>query len=54
MTKPVAQPKAALAFAGGGSFGAIEVAVLSSLARRGIAADMVVDRASEPDTHRDD
>ncbi|GAA4131696.1 patatin-like phospholipase family protein [Aminobacter aganoensis] len=35
-------PKTAFVFAGGGSFGAIQVGMLRSLARRGITADMVV------------
>lgn len=34
--------KTAFVFAGGGSFGAIHVGMLHALARRGIAADMVV------------
>ena len=38
----VAQAKTAFVLAGGGSFGAIQVGMLRSLARRGIAADMVV------------
>ena len=37
-----ARLKTAFVFAGGGSFGAIHVGMLRSLARRGIAADMVV------------
>jgi NTE family protein len=36
-----AQPKTAFVFAGGGSFGAIQVGMLHSLATHGIAADMV-------------
>ena len=36
-----AQPKTAFVFAGGGSFGAIQVGMLHSLAAHGIAADMV-------------
>ena len=36
-----AQPKTAFVFAGGGSFGAIQVGMLHSLASHGIAADMV-------------
>lgn len=36
------RPKTAFVFAGGGSFGAIHVGMLRSLARRGIVADMVV------------
>jgi len=35
------QPKTAFVFAGGGSFGAIQVGMLHSLASHGIAADMV-------------
>lgn len=42
MPKEVAQAKTAFVLAGGGSFGAIQVGMLRSLARRGIAADMVV------------
>lgn len=38
--------RAAFVFAGGGSFGAIHVGMLYSLATRGIAADMVVAQAS--------
>ena len=34
--------RTAFVFAGGGSFGAIHVGMLHSLASRGIAADMVV------------
>ena len=34
-------PKTAFVFAGGGSFGAIQVGMLHSLASHGIAADMV-------------
>jgi NTE family protein len=34
--------KTAFVFAGGGSFGAIQVGMMASLARRGITADMVV------------
>jgi len=37
-----ARPKTALVLAGGGSFGAIQVGMLRSLARLGISADMVV------------
>jgi NTE family protein len=37
----LAQPKTAFVFAGGGSFGAIQVGMLHSLASHGIAADMV-------------
>src|SRR5438552_13854780 len=46
--KPVSAPgdastkKTAFVFAGGGSFGAIQVGMLQSLAAHGIAADMVV------------
>jgi len=36
------KPKTAFVLAGGGSFGAIQVGMLHSLAARGIAADMVV------------
>src|ERR1043166_9379481 len=36
-----AQPKTAFVFAGGGSFGAIQVGMLHSLAAHGVAADMV-------------
>jgi NTE family protein len=36
------RPKTALVFAGGGSFGAVQVGMLRSLAARGISADMVV------------
>ena len=35
------QPKTAFVFAGGGSFGAIQVGMLHSLAAHGIVADMV-------------
>lgn len=35
------QPKTAFVFAGGGSFGAIQVGMLHSLVSRGVAADMV-------------
>ena len=38
--------RTAFVFAGGGSFGAIHVGMLHSLASRGIAADMVVAQAS--------
>jgi NTE family protein len=34
--------KTAFVFAGGGSFGAIQVGMMQALARRGIGADMVV------------
>jgi NTE family protein len=37
-----AKPKTAFVFAGGGSFGAVQVGMLDALARRGIHADMVV------------
>jgi NTE family protein len=36
------RPKTAFVFAGGGSFGAIHVGMLHSLAKRGVTADMVV------------
>jgi NTE family protein len=36
------QPKTAFVFAGGGSFGAIQVGMMQSLASHGIGADMVV------------
>jgi NTE family protein len=36
-----AQPKTAFVFAGGGSFGAIQVGMLHALASHGVAADMV-------------
>lgn len=42
MPKEVAHAKTAFVLAGGGSFGAIQVGMLRSLARRRIAADMVV------------
>src|ERR1041384_387345 len=35
------QPKTAFVFAGGGSFGAIQVGMLHALAAHGVAADMV-------------
>jgi NTE family protein len=38
---PADQPKTAFVFAGGGSFGAIQVGMLHSLATHGIVADMV-------------
>jgi NTE family protein len=38
----IGQSKTAFVFAGGGSFGAIEVGMLHSLAAHGISADMVV------------
>jgi NTE family protein len=41
ITEPVAE-KTAFVFAGGGSFGAIQVGMMLALARRGITADMVV------------
>ncbi|MBR0753117.1 patatin-like phospholipase family protein [Bradyrhizobium jicamae] len=41
ITDPAA-PKTAFVFAGGGSFGAIQVGMLQSLAAHGITADMVV------------
>jgi NTE family protein len=37
-----ARTKTAFVFAGGGSFGAVQVGMLHALARRGIAADMVI------------
>jgi len=40
--KEVAQAKTAFVLAGGGSFGAIQVGMLQSLAAHGVAADMVV------------
>ena len=42
MSSGDARSKTAFVFAGGGSFGAIHVGMLHALARRGIAADMVV------------
>jgi len=36
-----AQPKTAFVFAGGGSFGAIQVGMLHALAAHGVAADVV-------------
>ncbi|WP_245445079.1 patatin-like phospholipase family protein [Pseudaminobacter soli (ex Li et al. 2025)] len=42
MSSDVAPPKTAFVLAGGGSFGAIQVGMLRSLASRGIVADMVV------------
>ena len=42
MSSHDAQSRTAFVFAGGGSFGAIHVGMLHSLASRGIAADMVV------------
>ena len=42
MSSDVARPRTAFVFAGGGSFGAIQVGMLRSLAGRGITADMVV------------
>jgi NTE family protein len=41
MSSDHSQPKTAFVFAGGGSFGAIQVGMLHSLASHGIAADMV-------------
>jgi NTE family protein len=41
ITEPVAE-KTAFVFAGGGSFGAIQVGMMQALARRGVTADMVV------------
>jgi NTE family protein len=41
MSSDHTQPKTAFVFAGGGSFGAIQVGMLHSLASHGIAADMV-------------
>ncbi len=38
---PSDQPKTAFVFAGGGSFGAIQVGMLHSLATHGIVADMI-------------
>src|SRR5690349_6546959 len=38
----IGQTKTAFVFAGGGSFGAIQVGMLQSLAAHGVAADMVV------------
>ncbi|WP_375777478.1 patatin-like phospholipase family protein [Bradyrhizobium sp. ma5] len=35
-------PKTAFVFAGGGSFGAVQVGMLQALAAHGVAADMVV------------
>lgn len=42
MATASAEPKTAFVFAGGGSFGAVQVGMLDALARRGIHADMVV------------
>lgn len=42
MSSAAARPATAFVLAGGGSFGAIQVGMLRSLASRGIAADMVV------------
>jgi NTE family protein len=42
VTDPTGPTKTALVFAGGGSFGAIQVGMLHSLAAHGISADMVV------------
>src|SRR5512145_3336756 len=36
------RPKTAFVFAGGGSFGAVQVGMLRALAAHGVAADMVV------------
>lgn len=41
MSSDLVQPKTAFVFAGGGSFGAIQVGMLRALASHGIAADMV-------------
>src|SRR5437870_1407252 len=41
MMRDDGQPKTAFVFAGGGSFGAIQVGMLHALASHGIAADMV-------------
>jgi NTE family protein len=41
ITEPVAE-KTAFVFAGGGSFGAVQVGMMQALARRGVTADMVV------------
>jgi predicted acylesterase/phospholipase RssA len=41
MSSDRTQPKTAFAFAGGGSFGAIQVGMLHALAAHGIAADVV-------------
>ena len=38
----IGQTKTAFVFAGGGSFGAIQVGMMQSLAAHGISADMVV------------
>jgi NTE family protein len=42
ITDQAGRPKTAFVFAGGGSFGAIQVGMLHSLAAHGIATDMVV------------
>jgi NTE family protein len=42
VSEPTAPAKTALVFAGGGSFGAIQVGMMHSLAKHGITADMVV------------
>jgi NTE family protein len=42
LTEDPASAKTAFVFAGGGSFGAIQVGMMHSLARNGIGADMVV------------
>jgi NTE family protein len=39
---PDSRPKTAFVFAGGGSFGAIQVGMMQALAARGVTADMVV------------
>lgn len=41
MSSDLVEPKTAFVFAGGGSFGAIQVGMLRALASHGIAADMV-------------
>jgi hypothetical protein len=43
-----AQPKTAFVFAGGGSFGAIQVGMLHALAAHGIVADVVFGSLSSP------
>ena len=42
ITDQAGRPKTAFVFAGGGSFGAIQVGMLQSLTAHGITADMVV------------
>jgi NTE family protein len=42
VSNQVVQPKTAFVFAGGGSFGAIQVGMMHALAAHGISADMVV------------